>query len=298
MRAGAIEPREFELSDATFGKLRTLLKQRSGIDVGTHKRTLVYGRLVRRLRALGLPSFNEYLTLIEDPSSAESKEFLNSLTTNVTELFRESHHFEFLSQRVIPEAQKRHGARRLRIWSAGCSSGEEPYSIAITLAEADALAGWDTKILATDIDSDVLARAERGVYPLDKVEKLPRAAQRYFRRGEGKNLGWARAADELRERIRFRRLNLLGDWPMQGQFDAIFCRNVVIYFDTATRERLVSRFADMLLEGGYLFMGHSESLTGGSSDKLSPCGKTVYVKPLSSGQAEGPHARRAAGNSR
>ncbi len=274
MKASAANGNEFELSEATFSKIQALLKQRSGIDVGSSKRMLVYGRLVRRLRALSLHNFQDYLALIDDPQSPEAGNFLNALTTNVTELFRESHHFDFLATRVVPEVRAR--AKKLRVWSAGCSTGEEPYSIAITLANVEALSDWDTKLLATDIDSDVLARAERGVYPLEKVEKLKPAARRYFQRGTGTNSGLSRVSREMRELIRFRQLNLLGPWPMNGQFDVIFCRNVVIYFDTPTRERLVSRFAAQLCDGGYLFMGHSESLTAGSSKKLEPCGKTTY----------------------
>lgn len=272
----AIRATEFEFSDAAFGKIKSLLKQRSGIDLGDAKRMLVYGRLARRLRALSLTSFSEYLPLIDDAESDEAKNFLNALTTNVTEFFRESHHFEFLTQRVLPETQTRRGQRKLRVWSAGCSTGEEPYSIAITLAMAGGAEDWDTKVLATDIDSDVLDHAQRGVYTLDKLGKLSQAQLRYFQRGTGANSQLARVKPELKELIAFKQLNLLGQWQMQGPFDVIFCRNVVIYFDVATRERLVRRFASLLMPGGYLFMGHSESLTANSLRELEPCGKTAY----------------------
>jgi len=276
--SGALEEREFEFGDAAFGKVRTLLKQRSGIDVGEGKRMMVYGRLVRRLRALRLRGFQDYLPLLEDPQSEESKQFLNALTTNVTELFREAHHFEFLTKRVIPETRRERG-KQLRIWSAGCSTGEEPYSIAITLKEAAGNdSSWAPRVLATDIDSEVLSKAERGVYAVDKVSQLEGKSRRWFQRGQGRNAGLARVRAELRDWISFRQLNLLGPWPMRGPFDAIFCRNVVIYFDTPTREALVNRFAELLRDGGYLFMGHSESLTGASSDLLEPCGKTTYRK--------------------
>ena len=276
--SAALEEREFEFGDAAFGKVRTLLKQRSGIDVGEGKRMMVYGRLVRRLRALRLRGFQDYLPLLEDPDSDESKQFLNALTTNVTELFREAHHFEFLTNRVIPETRRERG-KQLRIWSAGCSTGEEPYSIAITLQEAAVNdPSWAPRVLATDIDSEVLSKAERGVYAVDKVRQLEGKARRWFQRGQGPNAGLARVRSELRDLIAFRQLNLLGPWPMRGPFDAIFCRNVVIYFDTPTREALVNRFAELLRDGGYLFMGHSESLTGASSDLLEACGKTTYRK--------------------
>ncbi|HTQ03996.1 MAG TPA: protein-glutamate O-methyltransferase CheR, partial [Polyangiaceae bacterium] len=175
-------PKEFEFSDAAFARIRGVLKERSGIDMGDAKRMLVYGRLARRLRELSLGSFDEYLALIEQPDNEESRRFLNALTTNVTEFFREAHHFEFLAERLVPEQLARNG-RQLRIWSAGCSTGEEPYSIAVTLHEANAVDGWDSRILATDIDSDVLAHAAQGVYPASRVAKLPPERRRHFQRG-------------------------------------------------------------------------------------------------------------------
>lgn len=277
MQSAVEADREFELSDATFARIRSVLKQRSGIDMGDAKRMLVYGRLARRLRELSLSSFDEYLELVEQPEGEEARRFLNALTTNVTEFFRESHHFDTLKQNVVPEALRRNG-RRLRVWSAGCSTGEEPYSIAVALREAGAVDGWDTRILATDIDSDVLARAAQGVYPLERVEKLAPARRHWFERGVGKNAPFARAKEELRRLVRFNTLNLLEPWPVKGPFDAIFCRNVVIYFDGPTRERLVRRFAGLLVPGGYLFMGHSEALTTANCDALEPSGRTTYVK--------------------
>ena len=269
--------RDFELSDAEFGRIQRLLKERSGIDVGAGKRMLVYGRLARRLRALKLNGFAEYLELIEDPGSPESRSFLNALTTNVTELFREEHHFDLLREQVVPEMVKE-GAERLRIWSAGCSLGDEPYSIGLTLALIPEIGDWDVKILATDIDSDVLAQASTGVYQAERIEKLRPAQRAFFARGVGKNAGLARVSPRVRNLITFKQLNLLDPWPMQGPFDVIFCRNVIIYFDGPTRDRLVQRFADLLRPGGYLCLGHSESPAAGRVQSLRSAGRTAFSK--------------------
>jgi chemotaxis protein methyltransferase CheR len=271
---------ESNLSVRAFHRVRELVKQRSGIDLGDGKRSLVHGRLIRRLRKLGMADFDAYVAMVEDPNHPEAEPFLNSLTTNVTEFFREPHHFSTLAQRVVPELRAQHSQdRRIRIWSAGCSSGEEPYTIAIVMSELlPRSEGWDLKILASDIDSDILARAAEGVYPIEKVQKIEkRRLQRFFQRGSGSHTGHVRASDELRSLISFRRLNLMEAWPMRGPFDVIFCRNVIIYFDPVTRSRLVGRYADLLGPGGRLFLGHSESLTGGNHG-LTPYDKTVYQK--------------------
>lgn len=272
-----IPGREFEMTDADFNRIRRLLKDRSGIDVGAGKRQLVYGRLTRRLRALKLRSFNEYLALVEDGSTDEASSFLNSLTTNVTELFREEHHFDLLRERLVPEVTAQ-GTRRLRIWSAGCSVGDEPYSVALTLAALPELASWDIKILATDIDSEVLAQGREGVYQMDRIQKLKPNMRALFSRGVGSKAGLARAGDRLRSMISFKQLNLLQDWPMSGPFDVIFCRNVIIYFDAPTKESLVHRFTSLLRPGGYLLLGHSESPAAGCSPLLDSAGRTAFVR--------------------
>lgn len=277
MTETAIEAREFELTDAEFSRIQRVLKERSGIDVGSGKRMLVYGRLTRRLRVLKLKSFAEYLKLVEDAGSEESRAFLNALTTNVTELFREEHHFEMLRKEVVPEMTAAN-AKRLRIWSAGCSAGDEPYSIALTLARLPELNDCDVKILATDIDSDILAQAQAGVYPLEKITALKPEYRSYFSRGIGKQAGLARVNERIRDMITFKELNLHGAWPMRGSFDVIFCRNVVIYFDNPTRERLVRRFVNLLRPGGYLFMGHSESPSVSNIPGLKSCGRTAFTK--------------------
>jgi chemotaxis protein methyltransferase CheR len=274
---GSAPGREFEFTDAHFEIVRRLLYARAGIDLSMDKRMLVYSRLVRRLRKLSVPGFSEYLSQLDDPSSPESGQFLNALTTNVTEFFREPHHFEFLAETLVREASKQGGQKRFRVWSAGCSTGEEPFSIAMTLARADVLNGWDIKILATDIDTEVLQTAARAVYPWERVAKLPRPVlKRFFQQGKGANSGWVRVKPEIVEKVTFRQLNLMGDWPVHGPLDAIFCRNVVIYFDQTTRNRLMDRFARLLAPTGCLFLGHSEALIGSECPLLGPRSRTVY----------------------
>ena len=267
----------FVFTDADFDRIRRLIKAQTGIHLSDAKRSLVYSRLGRRLRALGLADFASYYALVERDAE-ELVRCINAITTNLTAFFREPHHFEFLANQVLPELKRRHAQdRRIRIWSAGCSTGEEPYSIAMVVREVmGAAPGWDIKILATDLDSDVVARAAEGVYELERVAGMDETRKRrWLRRGRGANAGRVRIAPEVRELITFRQLNLMHPWPMRGPFDVIFCRNVVIYFDKETQRRLFDRYADIMAPEGYLFIGHSESLHR-VSDRFEHLGKTIY----------------------
>ncbi len=272
---------EFEFSDQDFQQIRRIINRMAGIALADGKRELVYSRLSRRLRQLGLRRFDEYCALLESGSDpAELSEFVNALTTNLTAFFREVHHFDFLADDLLPALMQERGLsnRRLRIWSAGCSTGEEPYSIAMVVRETLPAAGWDVKILATDLDSNVLATAQRGVYDWERVKDLSETRRRrWFLKGCGAQEGQVRVAPALCDLITFRRLNLMDDWPMRGFFDVVFCRNVVIYFDKPTQQKLFGRFADRMIEQGHLFIGHSESLFK-VTDRFSPLGKTIYQR--------------------
>jgi len=270
---------EFEFSDQDFQHIRRIINEVAGISLADSKRELVYSRLSRRLRQLGLRRFEDYCTLLESGAdTAELSEFVNALTTNLTSFFREPHHFDFLAGELLPTLVRERGLtnRRLRIWSAGCSTGEEPYTIAMVVRETLPTAGWDIKILATDLDSNVLSTAQRGIYDWDRVKDLPEARRRrWFLKGCGAREGQVRVAPALCDLITFRRLNLMEEWPMSGAFDIVFCRNVVIYFDKPTQRVLFDRFADRLIEQGYLFVGHSESLFK-VTERFAPLGKTIY----------------------
>ena len=265
------------LGDAEFEFIRHVVGENAGIVLGPNKRQLVQGRLARRLRELRFLSYQEYCEHLRSSGPEELVGLINALTTNVTAFFRENHHFEALAEYMLPEAMRRNaGSRRIRIWSAGCSTGEEPYCAAMTAAGVVPPIGWDCKILATDIDSNVIAFGQRGVYPLDRVASLPTERLRScFQKGTGAEVGNVIVKAQLRAAVTFRVLNLLQPWPMHGPFDVIFCRNVMIYFDQATRERLVNRFAGILAPGGYLCIGHAESLHNVDTP-LRAVGKTIY----------------------
>ncbi len=274
MPAAISRRREFRYSKADFERVRRLLQDSAGIALQDCKRELVYSRLARRLRALGMDRVDAYLDRVEQDES-ELARFVNALTTNLTAFFREPHHFEYLAGVLAP--QWRASARGpVRIWSAGCSTGEEPYSIAMSLAEALPDGRPEVRILATDLDTEVLARAEAGIYPRDRVQGLePARLKRWFQRGRGSREGWLRVVPELRERIRFRPLNLFQPWPMRHPLDVIFCRNVTIYFDKPTQRALYRRLHDALAEGGHLFVGHAETLFR-VCDGFERVGQSIY----------------------
>lgn len=275
-------PSVFKITDAEFQQLREFIHSHTGIALSDHKRALVYARLARRLRHHRLDSFADYYQLLteRDPEGQELVEMINCITTNKTDFFREPHHFKFLAERVLPEIRTHvvGSARRVRLWSAGTATGEEAYTLAMTVREAFPLIeSWDIRILATDIDTRVLAHAERGEYSLEQAQRVPQALlQRYFYQGEGQHAGYVQVKPALKEVVRFRRLNLMDDrWPMRGLFDVIFCRNVIIYFDRETQRRLIERFSQLLRPGGYLMLGHSESLTDGGG-KMRHMSQSVY----------------------
>lgn len=272
----------FKISDTEFNQLREFIYAHTGISLSDHKRALVYARLARRLRHHGLDSFTDYYKLLteQDSGGEELIEMINCITTNKTDFFREPHHFKFLTEHLFADARAKaaHGTRRLRLWSAGTASGEEAYTLAMCVREAFPVhEHWDIRILATDIDTRVLARAEQGEYTLEQAERIPAALlQRYFYHGDGDNAGMVQAKPVLKELIRFRRLNFMDDpWPMRGPFDAILCRNVIIYFDRPTQRRLIERFVQLLRPQGYLLLGHSESLIDAGS-RLRHMSQSVY----------------------
>jgi len=270
--------REFAFTSKDFKYLCQLVDQHTGIQLAEGKEDMLYGRLSRRIRKLGLGSFQAYIDLLEkDESSDEFGEFINAVTTNLTSFFRERHHFDYLKNTLLPALIKKNSvSRRIRIWSAGSSTGEEPYSIAMIVAETMP-PGWDVKILATDLDTDVLAHGARGIYDDSRVEDLDKSVvKRWFVKNSNQP-GKVRVKPELQALIYFRHLNLLQDWPMKGPIDIIFCRNVIIYFDLPTKQKLVDRYADMLPDDGHLFLGHSEAMNN-MSNRFSLCGKSVYSK--------------------
>ncbi len=271
--------REFAFSEDDFRAIAQKVRDKTGIVLSDTKRNLVYGRLGRRLRTLGCSSFEAYLALLDNGPDAEAEQaaMINAITTNLTGFFREKHHFETLAKEAIPELIKSSGHdRRLRIWSAGCSSGEEPYTIAMTVLRAlPARDNWDALILATDIDTNMIATGRAGLYDAEKVLPVPsELARRFVIRVDADTVEMAPA---LKQIIRFKPLNLLDPWPMRGKFDAIFCRNVVIYFDKDTQRKLFNRYAEFLKPEGWLFIGHSESLFR-VSDHFRHLGRTTYRK--------------------
>ena len=268
------------ISDPDFARYQALVNKEAGIWLSPVKKALLVGRLARRLRELGILSYGEYYDRVsEDP--AERTKMVDAICTNETHFFREPRHWEFLVSDVYPAWQQQADAgkreRRVRVWSAACSSGEEPYSLAMSLLTAFP-AGWSLEILATDLSTKILDRARAATWPIAKASEIPEPYLKAFMlKGFGDYAGTMRAGPEIRALIKFERFNLNGDeWPPAQSFDLVFCRNVLIYFDRTTKERVVSRLLDRLVPTGNLFLGHAESL-GGFTDRVRSIIPTVYA---------------------
>jgi chemotaxis protein methyltransferase CheR len=266
------EQKEFLFTASDFERIRAMLYKHSGIKLNDSKMDMVYSRLARRLRATGLKTFHDYLVRVEKQQDEEWEVFINSLTTNLTAFFREPHHFPLLKTHVLSLRK-----RPLRLWCSAASTGEEPYTLAMSMVEAFNTYKPPVEIIATDIDTNVLNKARAGVYPMDRVEKLPpETLKRFFLKGSGSNANNVKVRQELSDLISFRQLNLLDrHWPINGMFDVIFCRNVMIYFDKDTQYKILKRFEPLLEPHGLLFAGHSESLYH-ASDLFKLRGQTVY----------------------
>jgi len=260
--------REFELTRKQFDWIRRFIKGQAGIDLSDAKLDLVYSRLTRRLRALGYDAFGPYLERLAQGDQAEARELVNALTTNVTSFFREEHHFEYLARLERPAG----GTAPMKLWSSACSTGQEPYSIAMTLSDAKL---GPYRLLASDLDTSVLRKAKAGVYRAEDLKGVSaERRRRWFIPGRGENAGQFLVHAELQRNMVFRQINLMQTWPIRGPLDAIFCRNVLIYFDRPTQTALINRFVELLAPGGHLFLGHSESVP--NEPRLEAVGRTIY----------------------
>lgn len=269
-----MEQGEISLGEREFSRIKNRVYKVAGISLSDAKRTLVVSRLSKIVRALGLASFDDYVDFLEKGASAsDGQDFVNALTTNLTRFYREDHHFDHLRSFVGTLMSERPRGTRLRIWSAGCSTGQEPYTIGMDLLAAyPELKRWDFRILATDIDTAVIAKAARGIYPENELSGLsPERARMLQRLGDGT----VQVPQAARELVAFKPLNLIAEWPMKGPFDAIFCRNVAIYFDKPTQGAVFGRLGKLLAPGGFLYIGHSENL-GSGGEGLRLVGKTIY----------------------
>lgn len=264
------------LSNAAFDRISKRIYAKSGIVLATHKKQMAQARIARRLCALGLTSFESYLEFLDSPEGGdEQSAFVEALTTNLTSFFRESHHFDHLKTVLLPQISANANSRA-RFWSAACSTGEEPYSMAcVVKGLLETRPDLDLKILATDIDTQVLKKASDGVYPSDRVRDLEPEYINYFRGMITEEK--LKISQDLKRFIVFRNLNLFAQWPFHGSFDAIFCRNVIIYFEADERKLLIGRMVERLRPGGYLYLGHSEALIE-QHEKLSNEGHTIYRK--------------------
>lgn len=281
-KGAPIVPGEFLLTAVDFKQIASMLHDETGIHLTESKVALVYSRLAKRLRALGLESFRDYCELVAGSEGLdERQQMICALTTNVTRFFREPHHFDHLTTVVLPpllEKAKKGG--RVRLWSAACSNGPEPYSIALcVLSLLPDANNYDIRILATDIDTKMIGHARAGCYDSSVISQVPADLRnRWFVKTEGAGGRMMGASDELRNLIAFKELNLIGQWPIKGPFQAIFCRNVVIYFEEQTQAKIWSRFAPLVEPGGMLYIGHSERLTGPAASEFNSVGVTAYQK--------------------
>jgi chemotaxis protein methyltransferase CheR len=270
---------EFALTAEDFRHIAHVLHAHAGIALAEGKAALVYSRLAKRLRALGLRSFRDYCALIDGVDGVDERQAMTAaLTTNVTRFFREPHHFDHLRDHVMPAlAARARAGGRVRLWSAACSNGQEPYSMALTvLSILPEAADLDVRILATDIDPNMIAQGAEGTYGEEALAPVPAHLRtRYFARAAGRPGHYA-VTEPMRRLTAFRELNLIGDWPMRGRFDVIFCRNVVIYFDDATQERVWSRFTPLMAPDATLYIGHSERVSGPAAARLQTSGLTTY----------------------
>lgn len=275
--AASLVEGEFALTPEDFRHIAHVLHSYAGIALGEGKAALVYSRLAKRLRVLGLRSFREYCELIDGVEGVDERQMMTAaLTTNVTRFYREPHHFDHLREQVMPRlAERARAGGRVRLWSAACSNGQEPYSMALTVLQTlPEAADLDVRILATDIDPNMVAQGHDGTYSEEALEPAPVTLWRkYFDRADR---GQWTAGAQLKRLVSFKELNLIGDWPMKGKFDVIFCRNVVIYFDDATQEKVWNRFTPLMNPGATLYIGHSERVSGAAAARLQTSGLTTY----------------------
>jgi chemotaxis protein methyltransferase CheR len=270
---------EFQFTKVDFDRVRRIVYDHAGISLADSKQNLIYNRLSRRLRSLNFNDFNLYLTYVEGEGyDQEFTHLINAVTTNLTFFFREIHHFDYLADDLFPSLLKRNAqTKKVRIWSAGCSTGEEPYSIAIVAKEVFP-SDWDVQVHASDLDTNVINTAKIGLYQIDSLKGVSHErVKRWFLKGSGNNEGMVKVKPELQTIIHFQQVNLMHDWPWKEGFDIIFCRNVVIYFDKPTQQKLFKRYHELLRDQGHLFIGHSESLYK-VSEEFKLLGKTIYQK--------------------
>lgn len=278
MTRGGSDTSSMAMDAKSFAAIATMAKAEAGLVLAEGKMTMVQSRLRKRLMATGQPNYESYCRFVSSVEGEEERRYMiSALTTNVSHFFREAHHFDILREKIVPTMlQRARSGQRIRIWSAGCSSGQEPYSISMCLHQAAPdLVGRDILILGTDIDPAILQKATDAVYSEQQIAGIPPDMLKTYMEKDSRN-GLYRVSDQIRRIVRFKELNLLRDWPMKGQFDVIFCRNVVIYFDAATQASLWPRFRQRLADGNWIFLGHSERISDSAMHLFEPNGMTAY----------------------